>query len=166
MSDVFNPVFVPPLPSHGWLMRWRRSWAPCGRLSWRRKNRLNGSRRCKIDFYFGKFSPLILGRNTMTMTIDLSLKNRDVYCGCEIEDVGGRLNLLTAPDQAAGILGRNLQTLVDATPPAERGSVTLTGPMAVWAYLTAFHCVLHSFREVRYADGKGTDFVVAAHGRP
>ncbi len=42
--------------------------------------------------------------------------------------------------------------------------VTLTGPMAVWAYLVVFHAVVHKTRRVYYDDGHGNRVLVAAHG--
>lgn len=98
------------------------------------------------------------------LTIDLSLENSDLYAGCEINEVGGRANLVTPINKAANIIGRNAQAIVDATDPSERKAVTLTGAMAVWAYLTVFHVVLHRFNKVWYNDGKNTTVLVAAHG--
>lgn len=98
------------------------------------------------------------------MIIDLSLKNVNLYKGCEIEEVAGRLNLKTQVTEAANIIGRNIGEIVNAATPQERaGTVTLTGPMAVWAYLVVFHQVVHVFREIRYNDGR-TDVVIARHG--
>jgi len=96
------------------------------------------------------------------MQIDLSLSNVVLWNGCEIEQVGGRLNLKTPPKEAGNILGRNLNLAIGAEP--SRDEVTLTGPMAVWAYLVAFHAVVHCFRRVYYHDGKGEPLLVAAHG--
>lgn len=87
-----------------------------------------------------------------------------LYEGCQVNEVGGRKNLVTPPEEAANIIGRNAQKMVDAVPPDERDEVVLTGPMAVWAYLTVFHTVLHAFKKVVYEDGKGTRVVIAAHG--
>jgi hypothetical protein len=98
------------------------------------------------------------------MKIDLSLTNAALYAGCEITEVGGRANLKTPPAEAANIVGRNIAALVKDLPPAERETVTLTGPMAVWAYLVVFHAVLHRFREVHYDDGRSGPVLIAAHG--
>lgn len=95
--------------------------------------------------------------------IDLGLKSQ-LYKGCEIEEVGGRLNLITPLAEAANIVGRNAADIVEATPAAERDEVVLTGPMAVWAYLVVFHQVVHKFRRVVYDDGRGGIVTVAAHG--
>ena len=86
-----------------------------------------------------------------------------IYDGCEIETVGGRKTLTTPPEVAANIVGENVQALVDATPANERQSVTLTGPMAVWAYLIVFHIVVHQFARVYYKDGRGLQLLVAQH---
>ena len=98
------------------------------------------------------------------MKLDLSLHNAALYQGCEIEEVAGRLNLKTPVEEAVVLIGRNIAALVQATPPEARDSVTLTGPMAVWAYLVVFHEVVHTFREVRYSDGRNTAVVLARHG--
>jgi hypothetical protein len=94
-------------------------------------------------------------------TINLGLDNEELYDGCEIEEVGGRDTLTTPPDKAANIIGRNAQTLVENA--KDREAVTLTGPMAVWAYLVVFHAVLHAFGEVWYQDGRGNRVLIAKH---
>lgn len=98
------------------------------------------------------------------MKIDLGLKNQALYAGCEIEEVAGRLNLTTPIKDAVNIVGRNIAAIVEGVPASERGEVTLTGPMAVWAYLVVFHAVVHAFRRVQYDDGKSGVVLVAAHG--
>lgn len=99
----------------------------------------------------------------MARIIDLGLGNTQLYAGCKIGEVGGRQTLLTPPAEAANIIGRNAQAIVDATPTEERGKVTLTGPMAVWAYLVVFHIVVHRFGEVWYDDGRGGSVLIAKH---
>ena len=98
------------------------------------------------------------------MQIDISLKNEALYEGCQIEEVGGRLNLTTPVGDAVGIVGRNIAAMVAAIPAADRDEVTLTGPMAVWAYIVVFHAVVHAFRRVYYDDGRSGPILVAAHG--
>ena len=97
------------------------------------------------------------------MKIDMSLHNAALYRGCLVEEVAGRLNLKTPVEEGVVLVGRNIAAIVQATPPEARDSVTLTGPMAVWAYLVVFHEVVHVFREVRYFDGRNT-VVLARHG--
>ena len=97
------------------------------------------------------------------MEIDLSLHNEALYRGCLVEEVAGRLNLKTPVAEAVALIGRNVAAIIQATPPESRDSVTLTGPMAVWAYLIVFHEVVHVFGEVRYPDGRNT-VVLARHG--
>ena len=97
-------------------------------------------------------------------TIDLSLRNTELYFGCEITEVAGRLNLVTPVAEAVGIVGRNAEALVAITPPSDRGAVTLTGPMAVWSYLAVFHTVVHRFGRVYYDDGRSGAVLIAAHG--
>ena len=97
------------------------------------------------------------------MELDLSLRNTALYKGCIIEEVAGRLNLKTPVGEAVGLIGRNIAAIVQNIPAEARGSVTLTGPMATWAYLVVFHAVVHVFGEVRYFDGRNT-VVLARHG--
>jgi hypothetical protein len=88
------------------------------------------------------------------MRIDLSLSNTALYAGCEIETVAGRGNLKTPIADAVNCVGKNIKGIIDAfdilvqshhdvknpeAAIAARAEVTLTGPMAVWAYLVVFH---------------------------
>lgn len=97
------------------------------------------------------------------MIIDLSLKNGQLYDGCVIEVVAGRLNLATPISEAVNIVRSNINAIVSNIPSDERDVVVLTGPMAVWAYMIIFHAVVHVFREVRYNDGK-SEVLIAKHG--
>ena len=98
------------------------------------------------------------------MQIDLSLRNADLYAGCDIEEVAGRLNLVTPVSEAVNIVGRNINRMVQDTDANERNEVTLTGAMAIWAYLVVFHAVLHAFGKVYYDDGRSVPVLVAKHG--
>ena len=98
------------------------------------------------------------------MELDLSLHNAALYRGCLVEEVAGRLNLKTPVEEGVVLVGRNIAAIVQATPPEARDSVTLTGPMAVWAYLVVFHAVVHSFSEIQYSDGRNAAVVLARHG--
>ena len=98
----------------------------------------------------------------MSITIDLSLKNAALYEGCEIEEVAGRLNLVTPVEQAVNIVGRNIESFLATV--ENKDSVVLTGPMAVWSYLIVFHAVVHKFRVVYYNDGRNGDIIIAKHG--
>lgn len=91
--------------------------------------------------------------------IDISLKNGDLYKGCDIEEVAGRLNLTTNVSDAVNIVGRNIASMN-----LVGDEITLTGPMAVWSYLVVFHAVVHRFRRVYYDDGRNGAVLVAAHG--
>ena len=93
------------------------------------------------------------------MTIDMSLKNTDLYKGCEINEVAGRLNLATPVEKAVNIVGANVADMM-----LHGKEITLTGPMAVWAYLIVFHAVVHTFNKVYYDDGRNDRVLVAAHG--
>lgn len=97
------------------------------------------------------------------ITISLGLNNADLYKGCKIDEVGGRATLITTPDEASNIVGRNCLAIIEATPATERDEVVLTGPMAVWAYLVVFHQVVHKFSKVVYDDGRGGRVLVAQH---
>lgn len=98
------------------------------------------------------------------MTIDLSLKNEELYQGCAIEEAAGRLNLITPVGEAVNIVGKNIAKMTDTTSADNRTEITLTGPMAVWSYLVVFHAVVHKFTRVYYDDGRGNRVLVAAHG--
>lgn len=91
--------------------------------------------------------------------LNLGLDNQDLYKGCEIEEVAGRLNLKTPVAEAVNIVGTNI---------AQMGlygkEITLTGPMAVWAYLVVFHMIVHRFYKVYYDDGRSGAILIAAHG--
>jgi len=91
--------------------------------------------------------------------IDLSLTNDTLYHDCEIETVGGRLNLVTPPGIAKEIIGRNADNLE-----VDYDQVTLTGPMAVWCYMIVFHVIGHKTRKVVYDDGRGNVLEICAHG--
>ena len=96
--------------------------------------------------------------------LDLSLANTVLYEGCEIQEVAGRLALLTPAAQAVHIVGRNADVLVKQLLTAQVEAVTLTGGMAIWSYLVVFHSVVHRFRYVYYDDGKPNGKVlIAAH---
>jgi hypothetical protein len=97
------------------------------------------------------------------LTIDLSLDNPWLYQGCTVEEVAGRLNLLTPPQDALNTIGRNLRAWLQEHAPGHT-EVTLTGPMAVWAYLLVFHAVVHRFNKVYYNDGRNPILLIAAHG--
>ena len=91
------------------------------------------------------------------------MKNESLYAGCKVEEVAGRLNLVTPITEAINIVGRNINKMVQETTSYNRNIVILTGPMAVWAYLIVFHACVHLFHEVRYNDGKN-EVIVARHG--
>ncbi len=91
--------------------------------------------------------------------LDLSLQNAELYAGCEIEEVAGRNNLTTPVGDAVNIVGRNVAQMR-----LTGDEITLTGAMAVWAYLVVFHAVVHRFAKVWYDDGRTGAVLVAAHG--
>jgi hypothetical protein len=92
-------------------------------------------------------------------TIDISLKNADLYNGCDVEEVAGRLNLTTPINQAVEIVGKNISKL-----DLSGDEIMLTGAMAVWSYLIVFHALVHRFNKVWYNDGRNEPVLIAAHG--
>ena len=97
------------------------------------------------------------------ITLDISLNNNKLYNGCKIEEVAGRLNLQTPINEAVNILGKNANKIINKLAGTDY-EITLTGSMAIWAYLVVFHIVVHRFSRVYYADGKGNLVLIAAHG--
>lgn len=96
--------------------------------------------------------------------LDLSLRNEQLYTGCDIQEVAGRLALMTPINEAVNIVGRNIQGLVDELIADSVEEITLTGAMAIWAYLVVFHITVHRFHRVYYDDGKPNGKVlIAAH---
>lgn len=95
------------------------------------------------------------------MIMNLGLENAVLYEGCERKEVGGRLTLTTPVSEAVNIVGRNAGKIVEKM--EERSEITLTGPMAVWAYLVVFHQVVHRFGRVYYDDGKSGKVLIAQH---
>lgn len=99
-----------------------------------------------------------------TATLNLALTNSELYAGCAIEEVAGRLTLMTPVQDATNIIGRNAQKIVDEMVAGGVESLTLTGGMAIWAYLIVLHCAVHRFRRIYYDDGKaGEPILIAAH---
>jgi hypothetical protein len=95
---------------------------------------------------------------------DLSLANEELYAGCEIREVAGRLTLMTPSAQAINLVGRNAGRVVEKLLADGVEEVTLTGAMAIWAYLVVFHVVVHRFRRVYYDDGRpGGKLLIAEH---
>jgi len=100
----------------------------------------------------------------MSVKLDLSLRNEQLYAGCDIQEVAGRLALMTPVGEAVNIVGRNAQTLIDELVADGVEEIALTGAMAIWAYLVVFHSAVHRFRRVYYDDGKPKGKVlIAAH---
>jgi hypothetical protein len=86
--------------------------------------------------------------------LDLSLRNAELYAGCAIEEVAGTLSLTTPRDEAVNIIGRNARTIVDQLVDTGVQDLTLTGAMAIWAYLVVFHVAVHRFSAIYYEDGR------------
>jgi hypothetical protein len=102
--------------------------------------------------------------NTNSIVFDLSLNNAELYAGCDVQEIAGRLTLMTPPSDAVNIIGRNARQIVDRLVADGVEEITLTGAMAIWAYLAVFHAVVHRFRRVYYDDGKPQGKVlIAAH---
>jgi hypothetical protein len=102
--------------------------------------------------------------NANAIIFDLSLNNAELYDGCEIREVAGRMTLMTPACEAVEVVGRNAQKIVARIAADGFGEITLTGAMAIWAYLVVFHAVVHRFRRVYYDDGKPQGrILIAAH---
>ncbi len=96
--------------------------------------------------------------------LDLALSNAELYAGCEIQEIAGRRTLMTPAYDAVNIVGRNAQAIVARLVSDGVEEVTLTGAMAIWAYLIVFHSAVHRFRRVYYDDGKPQGkILIAAH---
>ena len=93
------------------------------------------------------------------MKLDLSLSNQNLYAGLQIEQLAGRLTLLTSPEEAIPVIVGNLQSMT-----LDPNQVVLTGSMAIWAYLVIFHYLHGRTRRIFYEDGRGMRVLVAAHG--
>ncbi len=98
------------------------------------------------------------------MIINVSLSNAALYAGCEMEEVAGRMTLVTSMRVAVPIIGRNINRIVEEIPSQDRDEVVLTGATSIWVYLIVFHAVVHCFRCVCYADGRNQQAVIARHG--
>jgi hypothetical protein len=102
--------------------------------------------------------------NTNSIIFDLSLNHAGLYDGCEIQEIAGRLTLMTPVGEAANLIGRNARKIVERLAADGVEEITLTGAMAIWAYLIVFHSAVHRFRRVYYDDGKPQGKVlIAAH---
>lgn len=93
------------------------------------------------------------------MTLDLSLSNRALYDGLDVQVLAGKLTLVTPPAEAIPVIAANVPKLE-----IDPNEVTLTGGMAIWAYLVVFHLLHGKTRRIIYDDGRGTRVLVAAHG--
>lgn len=94
--------------------------------------------------------------------LDLSLNHSTLYAGCEVQEIAGRLALMTPVSDAVNIIGRNATQIVDELVATGVEELTLSGAMAIWAYLVVFHCVVHRFRRLYYDDGKPNGKVLIA----
>ncbi len=96
--------------------------------------------------------------------LDLSLANSQLYAGCVINEIAGKPILMTPKDQAVSIIGSNARSIVDELVRQEVEELTLTGAMAIWAYLIVFHIAVHRFSAIYYDDGRpGGKLLVSTH---
>lgn len=100
--------------------------------------------------------------NDNSHLLDLSLNNSELYKGCEVREVSGSLALTTSVSEAANIVGRNAKKIVDELVADGVDEITLTGAMAIWAYLVVYHKVAHRFGKVYYVGGKANETVLIA----
>jgi len=102
--------------------------------------------------------------NANSIVFDLSLNNAELYDGCDIQEIAGRMTLMTPARDAVDVVGRNVQKIVARMAADGFEEITLTGAMAIWAYLVVFHAVVHRFRRVYYDDGRPQGkILIAAH---
>lgn len=97
------------------------------------------------------------------MRINMGLDNFELYDGCEIKEVGGKDTIITPIADATNIVGRNAIRITNDVTAVDRQEITLSGPMAVWAYLVVFHVVLHKFGKVYYDDGRSGTVLISQH---
>ena len=98
------------------------------------------------------------------MDLDLSLENKDIYAGVEIESYGGKKSFELNQDNL-NLIGENIAGYIKKAKAEAKASggwndknsaagfadtVILTGATAIPVYLAAFHAVVHNFHEVRY----------------
>ena len=93
------------------------------------------------------------------MILDLSLANAELWKDLKTQSLAGKLTLVAPPEEAIPVLAARVAAL--AVDPDE---VELTGGMAIWAYLVAFHALHGRTRRIYYRDGLGQRLLVAAHG--
>jgi hypothetical protein len=102
--------------------------------------------------------------NSNAAILDLSLSNNQLYAGCIIDEIAGKPVLITPKDEALNIIGQNARTIVDELVQRKVEELTLTGAMAIWAYLVVFHIATHRFRAIYYDDGRpGGKLLISAH---
>ena len=97
------------------------------------------------------------------MNLDLSLTNDALYAGAEIRVLAGKPTLLTPPEEAIAVMAANLVKM-DREGLIDREEVTLTGGIAIWAYLVVFHFLHGKTKRIYYESGRGERILVAAHG--
>lgn len=93
--------------------------------------------------------------------VNLGLDNQELYAGCQVEEVAGRQTLVTPVSEAVNIVGANANAVAQRLAGAQ--AITLTGAMAVWAYLVVFHTLVHRVGEIWYDDGRGNRVLIAKH---
>ena len=95
------------------------------------------------------------------MILDLSLKNKKLYAGCELIRVGRQRRLVTPPAVAAGHIRHNVLKLINVESEDERADIVLTGRAEAWGYLIVFSVVAGKFERVLYDDNLGNVVLVS-----
>ena len=90
---------------------------------------------------------------------EAELASHPIYHGLKVELLAGKATLVTPAAEAIPILAANAESL--AYDPVE---VTLTGPMAIWAYLVIFHVLHGRTKRIYFEDPRQGRILVAAHG--
>ena len=101
------------------------------------------------------------------LTIDLSLKNKELYKGCDIVESKGYSVLVTKAEEAKDIIAKNMVTIVNSISANQRDEVVLIGQVEAWIYLVVFRYLVHDFCKVFFSNGRDVFVLVSQNwGRP
>lgn len=92
--------------------------------------------------------------------IDLQCQpSNPLWAGCTFEEIGGRFEMISEPDEAVRVLGRNAQSALDGCRAFDEA--TLAGRAPVWAHLAVLAVVRPRFRRVYHREGGARALLVA-----
>jgi hypothetical protein len=87
--------------------------------------------------------------------LNLGFENKDLYRGCNIEEIEpGKFRLVSPLDSALIIVAANMLELVKTVPETERKRLVLTGAVPPSIYLTAQSVLGPFFSQIVHFDGK------------